>query len=59
MLINFTKYYQFATRIKLNNANVEQVTEAKILDSILSDYLSWNSNCANIIKKCRSRMQLL
>ena len=59
MLINFTKKYQFVTRIKLKNANVEQVSEAKVLGTILSDDLSWNKNCANIIRKCHSRMQLL
>ena len=59
MLINFTKNYQFATRLKLNNSNIEQVREAKVLGTILSDDLLWNKNCANIIKKCHSRMQLL
>ena len=59
MVINFTKNYQFATRIKLKDSNVEQVKEAKILGTIISDDLLWNKNVANIIKKCHSRMQLL
>ena len=31
MLINFTRNYQFATRLKLMNTNIEHVKEAKIL----------------------------
>ena len=59
MLINFTKNYQFSTRITLKNSNVEQISEMKILGTILSDKLTWDSNCSNIIRKCYMRMQLL
>ena len=59
MLVNFTKKYQFATRIKLKDSNVEQVRHAKILGKIISDDPTWNKNCAAIIKKCNMRMQLL
>ena len=59
MLINFTKKHQFNTRLRLKSSIIEQVTEVKILGTILSDQLTWEKNCKNIIKKCNMRMQLL
>jgi hypothetical protein len=59
MLINFTKNYQFVSRIKLNDSPLEQVKEANILGTIISDSLLWNENCARIVKKCNMRLQLL
>ena len=59
MLITFTKNYQFVSRFKLNDSTLEQVKEAKILGTIISDSLSWNANCARIVKKCNMRLQLL
>ena len=59
MLVNFTKEYQFARTLKLKGSNIEQVREAKMLGTIMSDSLSWNANCARIVKKCNMRLQLL
>ena len=59
MIINFTKRYQFATRIKLHNENIQQVTQAKILGTVITDQLTWDANCLAIIKKCNMRLQLL
>jgi hypothetical protein len=59
MLVNFTKKYQFVSRLKLKGSNLEQVKEAKVLGTIISDSLSWNANCANIVRKCNMRLQLL
>ena len=59
MLFNFTKKYQFATRITLKDTIVEQVRHAKILGTVISDDLTWNKNCAAITIKCHMRMQLL
>ena len=56
---NFTKKYQFVTRLKLKGTHIEQVIEAKILGTIVSDTLCWDANVARIIKKCNVRMQLL
>ena len=57
LLFNYTKNYQFATRLKLKGSVVEQVSEAKILGTIISDKLSWVSNVSRIIKKCYMRIQ--
>ena len=59
MIINFTKKYQFATRIKLHNENIQQVTQAKILGTVITDQLTWGANCLAIIKKSNMRLQLL
>ena len=59
MIINFTKKYQFASRFKLQNENIQQVTQAKILGTVITDKLTWDVNCAVIIKKCHMRLQLL
>ena len=59
MLVIFTKKHQFATRLKLSDTNIQQVSQFKVLGTILSNNLSWDANCAQIIKKCYSRMQLL
>ena len=59
MIINLTNKYQFSTRLKLSDTNIEQVKHIKVLGTILSDDLSLNTNCTEIIKKCYSRMPLL
>ena len=59
MLINFTQKYQFTTRVKLRGSNIEQVSKAKILGTILSDDLTWDAKCAKIMKECNMTMQLL
>ena len=59
MIINFTRKYKFATRIQLQNENIQIVNHAKILGTIISDQLTWDANCEAIIKKCNMRLQLL
>ena len=59
MIFNFTNKYQFQTRLKLNNHNIENVSSIKILGTIITNTLSWNENCSRIIKKVNARMQLL
>ena len=59
MIVNFTHNYQFHTRLKLKQQNVQIVEKIKVLGTILTNKLSWNENCENLIKKVNSRMQLL
>jgi hypothetical protein len=59
MIFNFTNSYQFQTRLKLNNQNIETVDQIKILGTVITNSLSWNENCSMIIKKVNARMQLL
>ena len=59
MLFNFTQKYQFMTRLTLNGENVEVVSESKLLGTIISNDLTWNSNTANIVRRANARMVLL
>ena len=59
MHFNFTKNYQFGTRLHLNNEQLETVTETKLLGTILTNELKWNKNTDHIVKKSYSRMELL
>ena len=59
MLFNFTHNYQFMTRLVLNGENVEVVSETKLLGTIISNDLTWNSNTANIVRRANARMVLL
>ena len=59
MIFNFTNKYQFTTRLTLNAENVEVVPEVKLLGTIISNDLTWDSNIANIVKRANARMILL
>ena len=59
MIFNFTKNYQFSTRLKLEGEIMETVTDTKLLGTIVSNDLKWNKNTENIVKKANSRMELL
>ena len=59
MIFNFTEKYQFTTRLKLKNENVEVINSTRLLGTILSDDLRWDLNTKNIVKKANARMELL
>ena len=51
MIFNFTEKYQFTTRLKLNDDNLEVVRQAKLLGVIISDNLKWDENTSYLVKK--------
>ena len=51
MIIYFTKNYQFYTRMKLNDQNIEIVPKMMILGTIITENFSWDKNCSSLIKK--------
>ena len=57
MIFNFTDRFQFTTRMKLKNENVEDLTSTKLLGTIRSDDLKWELNTASIVKKITTRSQ--
>ena len=59
MVINYTKKYQFNTRLHLEDYLLEQVWQAKLLGLILSDDLSWKDNTEFVVKKAYKRMTIL
>ena len=59
MVFNFSKSYLFNTRLKLDNENLNQVHETKLLGLIIRDDLSWKSNTSELTRKAYSRMIIL
>ena len=59
MVINFTKKFQFSTRISLDNTLLEEVTECRLLGLTITNQLSWHQNTENIVKKANTRMIIL
>ena len=59
MIVNFTENFQFHTRLKLNNSNIQVVERMKILGTIFKNKLSLSDNCDSLVKKVNARMQLL
>ena len=59
MLFNFTKNFQFSTRLTIDGAILETVQDTKLLGTIVSNDLKWNKNTSNIVKKANKRMELL
>ena len=59
MIFNFTKNYQFSTRLKLKNESLEIVENTKLLGTIVQNDLKWDLNTANLVKKCYARLELL
>ena len=59
LIFNWTDNYQFSTRLKLNEKNIEIVEKMKILGTIVNDKLTWDDNCAELVKKVNKRMALI
>ena len=59
MTVNFTRNYQFNTRLNMEGNLLQQVSETKLLGLVISDSLSWQSNTTFIVKKAYKRMIIL
>ena len=59
MIFNFSKKYQFNTRLKIEETTIEQVHETRLLGLVLRDDLSWISNTHAITKRAYARMIIL
>ena len=59
MIFNFTDNFQFTTRLKLKDENIEVIDSTKLLGTFISNNLKWDLNTANLVKKSNARMQLL
>ena len=56
MIFNFTQNSQFTTRLNLKGENIEMVKKMKLLGIIINDKLTWDDNCAFLIKKKLSKV---
>ena len=59
MIFNFTKNFQFTTKLYLNGEPLEIVKEIKLLGTFITNNLKWSKNTSEIVKKAYQRMQLL
>ena len=59
LIFNFTDNYQFGTRLKLKDENIEIVNKMTLLGTVINDKLTWNDNCSQLISKVNKRMQLI
>ena len=59
MIFNYTRNYQFSTRLNLEGEILETVEETKLLGTILTNDLRWEKNTDFIVKKANKRMELL
>ena len=59
IIFNFTKNFQFSTRVKLDNSLLEEVSDCRLLGVILENDLSFEKNTQSIVKKGYTRMIIL
>ena len=59
MQFNFTKDYQFSSRLTLENEVLETISETKLLGVMINDKLTWDSNTSFIVKRANVRMRIL
>ena len=59
MVFNFTKKYQFSTRLYLNQKKLEEISEVRLLGVILTNNLSFEKNTEAVIKNAYTRMIML
>ena len=59
ILFNFTRNYQFSTRLAIEGQVLEIVQKTKLLGTIVSNDLKWNKSTELIVKKANKRMELL
>ena len=59
IIFNYTNNYQFSTRLKLKDENLEIVKESKLLGVMVTDDLKWDKNTQYLINKAYKKMQIL
>ena len=59
MIFNYSRNYQFATRIHLNNTLLDTIRETRLLGTVISDDLSWQKNSQYLIQRGYTRMTIL
>ena len=59
MIFNFTKQFQFTSRICIENILIEIISETKLLGIIVTDDLTWDKNTIFLTNKANARMRLL
>ena len=58
-IFNFSKKYQFTTKLNVDQENIEMVRETTLLGTFITDKLTWDRNTEELVKKGYKRMRLL
>ena len=53
LIFNFTKKYQFTTKLSVNDVELDVPKEAKLLGTIITDNLKWDRNTEELVKKSK------
>ena len=59
MVFNFTENHQFSTNLTLEGHAIEEVSEVKLLGTVITNDLKWDKNTSEIVRKANARMELL
>ena len=59
MCFNFTRNYQFTTRVKVEGQTLPILEKTKLLGVIVTNDIKWSENTKSIIKRANSRMDIL
>ena len=59
MIFNFSRNYQFSTRVYLNNSLVDIIDQTRLLGTVVSTDMTWHSNTQYIIQRGYQRMSML
>ena len=59
MVFNFTKDYQFSSRLYLGGKLIDTIDETKLLGTIITSDLKWAKNSDMLVKKAYARMRMI
>ena len=59
MIFNFTQNLRFNTRLMMDDYTLPIVNKTKLLGTTITNYLKWDDNTAELVKKANSRLLLL
>ena len=59
MIFNFSKDKQFMVNINVDGKEIEVVSQTKLLETVLSSDLKWDSNISSIVRRANARMNIL
>ena len=59
MIFNFTRNFQFSSRIKMENQVIDIVSETKLLGVKVDDNLCWDKNTSSLVRRANGSMRLL
>ena len=59
MIFNFTNDHQFATRVLMNNKEIQEIQETKLLGVYVNNKLNWDQNTKFLLQKANAKMRLL